>query len=98
MAPSRIIVEEKTWNVLQTRIERLNREKVRLLDEWSQATKQVYRAPIPYRYDALQTVGNRYSDLVDAVDAHITTLKATRGEFTPRIEHLLLRTGRLGIH
>ncbi|MFZ5916003.1 MAG: hypothetical protein ACOYZ7_03645 [Chloroflexota bacterium] len=99
MAPRKVvIVEERTWNVLQVRIERLMQEKVRLLDEWSKATKQAYLAPVPYRYDAIKNVGHRYSDLVDAVDAHINTLRAARGEFPSRIEQVLLRTGRQGIH
>lgn len=99
MTPRSIpVVQKKSWNALQHRIERLKQEKVRLLDEWSLATKRVYCVPTPYRNDALQTVGNRYSDLVDAVEAQITTLKTFRGEFTPRIEWLLIRTGRQGIH
>ncbi len=89
---------QEATNALQRRIERLEQEKIRLLDEWSLAMKRAYRVPLPHRQVALQTVGQRYSDLVDAVESHIMTLKASRGEFPPRIEHLLLRTGRQGIH
>ncbi|OQY25098.1 MAG: hypothetical protein B6I34_02830 [Anaerolineaceae bacterium 4572_32.1] len=97
MAPQPLpVIHEKSWNDLQARIERLKREKKRLLDEWELAVKQIYHAPAPYRYDALQTVGDRYADLVDVIEGQITTLKISRGEFTPRIERLLMRTGRPG--
>lgn len=88
---------KKIRNTLQVRIERLKQEKVRLLDEWSQAMKLAYDVPILYRHDVVQVVGEKYSDLVDAVESHITILKVSRGEFSPRIEHLLLRTGRPGL-
>ncbi len=88
---------QEAGNTLQDRIERLKKEKVRLLDEWDQAMKRAYRVPAPHRHHVLQTVGKRYSDLVDAIESHITALKASRGEFPPRIERLLLRTGRQGI-
>ena len=90
--------QEMPWNTLQGRIERLKQEKVRLLDEWRQAMRRAYHVPSPYRHDVLQVVGERYSDLVDAVESHIRTLKASRGGFPPRIEHLLLHTGRQVIH
>lgn len=86
--------QEKTWNTLPDRIERLKLVKVCLLDEWSQAMKQAYRAPLSDRHDVLQVVEKRYSDLVDVVESHIMTLKASTNEFSPRIERLLLRTGR----
>jgi uncharacterized protein YukE len=98
MAPRKVApVDQSTWNSLQARIERLMEEKVRLLDEWSEASKRAYCAPTPYRHDAFQKVGDKYSDLVDTLDAHINTLKANNGDFTPRIERLLMRTGRQSI-
>jgi len=87
----------KTYINLQNRIVRLNQEKTRLLNEWSQAMKLAYHVPIPYRQDVLLAVGQKYSSLVDAVESHVTTLKASICEPPPGIEHLLLRTGREGI-
>jgi len=87
-----------TCNTLQIRIERLSLERSRLLDEWSLAMKRAYHVPACDRHDVLQVVGDRYSELVDAVESHITVLKCCRGEFPPRLEHLLLRTGRQAIH
>jgi hypothetical protein len=99
MMSTQISQSEKTiCSTLQTRIERLRLEKTRLLDEWSQAMKRAYHVPVCDRQDVLHVVGQRYSDLVDAVESHITILKCCRGEFPPRIEHLLLRTGRQEIH
>lgn len=99
MAPGKVAqVDDGAWNSLQARIERLMQEKVRLLDEWSEASKRAYCAPPPYRHDAFQKVGAKYSDLVDTLDAHIDTLKASNGDFTPRIERLLMRTGRQSIY
>jgi hypothetical protein len=93
MAPRTVpIVHKTTWNALQNRIDQLEQEKVRLLVEWDHAMKRVHCAPPPYRHDALQTVRDKYSDLVDALEAHITTLQASRGEFTPRIDRLLTQT------
>ncbi len=89
--------QRKAWNTLQDRIERLKQEKARLLDEWSLAMKRAYHTPTPYRHDVLRAVGDKYSDLIDVVESHIITLKASRGEFPSRLEHLLLRTGRQGI-
>jgi hypothetical protein len=66
--------QEKLWNSLQCRIDRLNQEKVRLLDEWAQAMKRVYLVPACYRYDAIQVVDERYSDLIDAIESHIRTI------------------------
>jgi hypothetical protein len=65
------ILQVKTWNTLQGRIEQLQQEKVRLLDEWGLAMKRAYGAPPPDRHDAIQTVGKKYSDLIDALEAHI---------------------------
>ena len=90
--------QQMTCNDLQNRIERLKMERTRLLDEWSLAMKRAYHVPVCDRQDVLQVLGERYSDLVDAVESHITILKVSRGEFPPRIQHLLLRTGRQGIH
>lgn len=70
ISPSR----EKLWNSLQCRIDRLNQEKVRLLDEWAQAMKRVYLVPASYRYDVIQVVDERYSDLIDAIESHIRTI------------------------
>ena len=89
--------QNKTWDALQDRIARLKQEKIRRLDEWRQAMKRAYHVPAPYRHDVLLAVGKRYSALVDAVESHITILKTSIGEFPPRIEHLLLRTGRHGM-
>ena len=90
--------QDKIGDSLQDRIERLNQEKTRLLDEWSQAMKRAYHVPPPYRHDAVMAVGQRYSGLVDAVEDHVITLKASAGEFPLRMEHLLLRTGRQRVH
>lgn len=84
-----------TWEALQDRIARLTQEKARLLDEWSQAMKRAYHVPIPYRHDVLLVVGQRYSSLVDAVESHITTLKTSIGEPSPRMDHLLPRAERV---
>jgi len=89
--------QDETWDARQDRIARLKQEKSRLLDEWSQAMKRAYHVPAPYRHDVLLAVGKRYSTLVDAIESHITTLKTSIGEFPPRMEHLLPRTGRYGI-
>jgi hypothetical protein len=89
--------QDETWDARQDRIARLKQEKSRLLDEWSQAMKRAYHVPVPYRHDVLLAVGKRYSTLVDAIESHITTLKTSIGEFLPRMEHLLLRTGRYGM-
>jgi len=99
MAPKSVhVVQEDSFNTLQARIERLAQAKIRLLDEWSLAMKQIYCVPAPDRDDALRIVGDRYSDAIDALEAHITTLKTTRGDSTPRIERLLMDTGRPGTH
>jgi hypothetical protein len=68
--------QEKLWNSLQCRIDRLDQEKVRLLDEWAQAMKRIYLVPACYRYDAIQVVDERYSDLIDAIESHIRTIES----------------------
>lgn len=99
MIPRQALLNSKEdANAFQNRIERLKQEKVRLMDEWSEAMKRAYRVPVSHRHDVLQTVGQRYSALVDAIESHITTLKASKGEFSSRIEHLLLKTGRQNIN
>jgi hypothetical protein len=97
MAPKSVhVVQEDSFNALQTRIERLAQAKIRLLDEWSLAMKRIYPVPGPDRDDALRIVGDRYGDAIGVLEAHIMTLKTTRGDATPRIEHLLMHTGRPG--
>jgi regulator of PEP synthase PpsR (kinase-PPPase family) len=94
MSPKQALSDrQEVESTLQDRIEQMKQEKAQLLDEWSQAMKRAYHVPVPYRRDVLHAVGRRYGDLVDAVESHITTLKASRGEFAPRLERLLLRTG-----
>ena len=78
MAPLQVaVVQERTWNTPQARIERLTQEKIRLFKEWRQAINRAYFAPAPYCYDAVHTLVNRYRELVDAVQAHITMLETT---------------------